>query len=232
MKKEGFNFGLTDYPIFNESHRAELNKKLLEEYEMEEIGQETEELFKFYLNRAMRKIMPYYNKLYETEAIKYDITDQYDISEILDHAGERTESENRDITGTSSQLSESETESNATGESHGDNVNVTSRPSQKQLTIDDIKNGLYASSANYDIDNSNTENTSNSNTNGSSSDNRSEESEMSRNENDSYKDNRTKKGRDKTMTSLIMEFREAIVNIDRMIIEDYEIYKLFYGFYY
>lgn len=62
-----FDFGLTDYPIFNESYRSILNQKILNHYYENEIGFETPNLFKFYLNNKLNEIMPYYNKLYEAQ---------------------------------------------------------------------------------------------------------------------------------------------------------------------
>lgn len=64
-----FNFGLTSYPIYNETHRDELNKKILNHYYENEIGFETANLFKFYLNNKMNEIMPYYNELYRKQEI-------------------------------------------------------------------------------------------------------------------------------------------------------------------
>lgn len=64
LVKNGFDFGLNNYPIFDEDYREILNKKILDHYYMDEIGLETPELFKFFLNQKMLEIMPYYNELY------------------------------------------------------------------------------------------------------------------------------------------------------------------------
>ncbi len=64
--------GKNDYPIFDENHRAILNDKIIAHYYFREIGQETPSRFAFNLRRKMNEIMPYYNKLYESELIKYD----------------------------------------------------------------------------------------------------------------------------------------------------------------
>lgn len=64
LMKNGFNFGLLNYPIFDENYRDTLNKNILYYYFEDEIGLETPELFKIYLNRTMERIMPYYNNLY------------------------------------------------------------------------------------------------------------------------------------------------------------------------
>lgn len=64
LMENNFNFGLQDYPIFDENYRNSLNNKILKHYYFNEIGQETAEVFKFMLNEKMEEIMPYYNKLY------------------------------------------------------------------------------------------------------------------------------------------------------------------------
>ena len=64
LMKNNFNFGLQDYPIFDENYRETLNNNILYYYFEDEIGFETPELFKIYLNRTMNRIMPYYNNLY------------------------------------------------------------------------------------------------------------------------------------------------------------------------
>lgn len=63
--KNNFNFGLDSYPIFDNNYRNTLNTKILNHYYNNEIGFETPELFKFYLNNKLNEIMPYYNTLYE-----------------------------------------------------------------------------------------------------------------------------------------------------------------------
>lgn len=62
----------SNYPIFDESHRAELEKKILKHYYTREIGFETVGLFKLHLNARMAEIMPYYNKLYESETLEFN----------------------------------------------------------------------------------------------------------------------------------------------------------------
>ena len=62
-----FDFGLQNYPIFNESYRNILNNNILNHYYENEIGFETANLFKFYLNQKLNEIMPYYNELYKVQ---------------------------------------------------------------------------------------------------------------------------------------------------------------------
>lgn len=68
----GFHPALDDYPIFDEGYRPILNQKILDHYMFREIGLETPDKFNFFLGRKMREIMPYYNKVYESELIRFD----------------------------------------------------------------------------------------------------------------------------------------------------------------
>ena len=67
LKQNNFNFGLNDYPIFNETYRETLNNNILNYYFESEIGFETAELFKTYLNNTMALIMPKYNEMYKAQ---------------------------------------------------------------------------------------------------------------------------------------------------------------------
>ena len=58
-----------NYPIFSEEHRAELNKKILKHFYFREICSETYAQWKFYLNRELEEIMPYYNELFKSQDI-------------------------------------------------------------------------------------------------------------------------------------------------------------------
>ena len=69
--QNGYDIGLKDYPIFDESYRETLNNKIITHYWMREIGAETAGLFKLYLNRTMGEIMPYYNQLYKSTQLDF-----------------------------------------------------------------------------------------------------------------------------------------------------------------
>ena len=68
----GYHFALESYPIFDENYRSQLNEKIIAHYWYREIGQETPDRFNHYLRTRMNEIMPYYNKLYMSELIKFD----------------------------------------------------------------------------------------------------------------------------------------------------------------
>ena len=61
-----------DYPIFDETYRSVLENKILRHFYLREICAETVGVWKHFLDMRMNEIMPYYNKLYESELIEFN----------------------------------------------------------------------------------------------------------------------------------------------------------------
>ena len=55
---------LPPYPVLSEDDRDRINRKIIQRYWFNEIGQETTGQFAWMLNESMNRIMPYYNSLY------------------------------------------------------------------------------------------------------------------------------------------------------------------------
>ena len=66
------NIGLDNYPIFDSKYRATLNQKIINRYTNREIAHESIDMFQLAMRRAMNENMPYFNKLYESELVKFD----------------------------------------------------------------------------------------------------------------------------------------------------------------
>lgn len=163
--ESNFDLGLDDYPIFDESYRELLNQKIINHYYFREIGMETAELFKRYLNQTMREIMPYYNQLYKSELLEFNpfynvdktITADKNNNHVSDFIGnvtgknqQITDSENNQINNSKQQTA---TSANSVGESVGNststdkNKNVASDTPQGFLSINSIDNNTYATTA-------------------------------------------------------------------------------------
>lgn len=80
-----FNF---DFPIFDENYREVLCTKILRHYYTREIGLETYGLWKLKLQTKLNEIMPYYNKLYESELLKFNPL--YDVNMTTVNSGSKT----------------------------------------------------------------------------------------------------------------------------------------------
>lgn len=61
--------GLNDYEIWEPAYRETLNAKIIDHFFFREIGFETAAQFAWHVRSLMQEIMPYYNKLYETQAM-------------------------------------------------------------------------------------------------------------------------------------------------------------------
>ena len=86
-----------DFPIFDEEYRNVLCTKILRHYYTREIGLESYGLWKLKLQTKLNEIMPYYNKLYLTELLKYDPLRDVDMT--TTHTGTKT-GEHTDINST------------------------------------------------------------------------------------------------------------------------------------
>lgn len=76
------NFCMKNYPIFDETHRNQLNQKIIDHYYFREIGMETVEIFLFSLARKLNEVMPLYNQFYYSESIKFDPLSTIDINSV------------------------------------------------------------------------------------------------------------------------------------------------------
>lgn len=82
-----------DYPIFDEAYKSVLETKIIRHYYTREIGSETVGRWKLFLQAEMNEIMPYYNKLYESELIEFN--PMHDVDLTIDHTkGNEGTSEN------------------------------------------------------------------------------------------------------------------------------------------
>lgn len=186
--ESGYDLGLKDYPIFDESYRETLNNKIIQHFYFREIGLETVALFKVFINRAMNEIMPYYNKLYESANLQYNPLEPYTM----------TESE----TANSS--------SNTNGTSGASSRNIYSDTPQSEIEFDAIVNNKYATNASVDETTATTGSTSNG------------ESTV----------NKTTKGNNYyNQSELLTAYRETLLNIDMMIINDKAIQNCFMQIY-
>ena len=185
-----FEFNLSNYPIFNEAYREGLNKKILDHYYLYEIGQETRDQFNFLLGVKMNEVMPYYNKLYLSEQLKYDPL----LSISMETLSETIDSGTTKTSNASNSSNSTLTESRAR--------NVGSDFPQTMLS----GNGDYASNA-TDVA-----------SNGTSSGKASDAGESVGESAATGKVKNVSRGYSGSVVGLLQEYRESILNIDLMVI--------------
>lgn len=244
-------------PIFDEEYRKTLFSKILRHYWTKEIGFETVGLWKLKINTKLREIMPYYNKLYESELIdfnpledmniKRDYTKTFDSTVKVDGETANSGTLDRTVDTTGSTNSEgtssneiSGTSSSATNDtkSHLDTYSDT-----PQGAVTNLENNTYLTNARKitDTDNSTISGTESSQSSTENSQNSSATSKTigkdvnssgGTSKSETVVDNidtyiETLSGRSGRMNSaeMIMKFRESLLNIDMLIIE--QLYDMF-----
>lgn len=147
----GYDLGLKNYPIFSESHRQELNEKIVNHFRYREIGYETVTQFIFALNRKMFEIMPFYNRLYESEELEISALTNYSYDEISKKTGndllEKTGTDTNKQTGdstrtdTGTQTNEQTGADKQTFEDVKNKTTYGSNENENTTTTSDVKHG-------------------------------------------------------------------------------------------
>lgn len=181
---ENGDIGLNEYPIFDETYREPLNKKIIDHFWNQEIGQETIELFKHALKRKMNEIMPLYNQHYVLNLLEIDPLSTMSIKNLTQ----------ADATTNSTETSSNESGSVAKSRAIGSDF--------PQVVLMD--NGDYASNGMDNVSDATataSADTEQNSTQGATTDN-------------------TVSGYQGHAPMLILQARQALVNVDMMIIEE------------
>lgn len=192
IEATGGDIGLNEYPIFDEAYREPLNKKIVDHYLNQEIGQETIDMWRHAVKRRMNEIMPYYNQLYKSEL--------HNIDPFLTFSTESTSTTDAEHSTTTDSTSNAASESGSTSTSR----TVASEMPQTRLAGD----ADYATAAQDAVSES-----------GATS-NAQDTAHAEQGGEQSQATEATSKGFSGSMASLLMEYRQTFLNIDMMIIED------------
>lgn len=210
----GYDVGLSTYPLFDEEYRPTLNGKIIRHYFYREIGQETPALFAYYMDMKMREIMPYYDQLYKAMLVEIDPYRNIDMTTEGQSSGKRSETRDNSHTEQSSATSSASTSADTKGRT------VVSVTPQTQLSGRDD----YATNLTDAVNESATK------TDGADTANR------TLRENDSADASTTEDYLTRTyglsgilQSDAIMRYRDAIMNIDMLVVE--ELAPLFMGLY-
>ena len=201
-----------DYPMFDDNYKPILESKILKHYYTREICAETYGRWKLFLESRMLEIMPYYNELYKTTLLEYDILEDVNYT----RSGNRSGNEQ----GTNSNTG-STTHSGADSRNDSSTSNNTSWQKYSdtpQGSVQNIENDSYLTNAtkNTSADNG----TYTSAGQNSYNDQRSDSGQHTNNSVEQYIEVIKGKYPGKSYTELIKGFRESLLNIDQMIIEE------------
>lgn len=201
-----------DYPLFDAAYKPELEAKILKHYYTREICAETYGRWKLFLESRMQEIMPFYNELYKTTLKEYDIFEDVNYS----RTGERT-SEEAGTNSSEGSVEHSGTDSR-TDTSTAENTSWQKYSDTPQGAITDIESDSYLTNA--------TKNTSEDSGSLTSSgenaftDSRADSGEHTKNVLEEYSEIIKGKYPGKSYMELIKEFRDNLLNIDKMIIDE------------
>lgn len=209
-----FNF---EFPIFDEKYRNALEIKILRHFYTREIGFETVGLWKLKLCTKLNEIMPFYNKLYNSELLEFNplYTDNL-IRTRTTKLNSKRETDNNGKVDTTNN-SNSKGSGSDTINSNGNDL-YSDTP---QGSLNGVESGTYLTNARKTSDTS----TSNSNTSNNSSSSgkviSSENGSDDFNSTEDYLENVS--GYTGTNASdLLIKFRETFLNIDVMILNELE----------
>lgn len=218
-----------NYPLYDPQYKNVLETKIMEHYWFREIGLETYGKFKFFLNRKLNEIMPYYNQLYKSATIEFNPMHDTDLRRVND----RTRDEKRD------KLSTTNNKSNTVSDSTNDIVvdstetgnSGTGYSDTPQGQIDNVKDLKYLTTyTNVDstaTGKSTTTNDGNTTTDSTSDTNVTDNENANTTEN--YLETVIGKSEGGSFSEYLQEYRDTFLNIDIMIIE--ELSELFMNIY-
>lgn len=226
ISKQEIDVAMSSYPLYQSKSkqeyiptyiptRQELNNKILNYYKYREIGFETFGRFLDELETALHEIMPRYNQLYFSADQDFNVTYNVDYKRTID----RNKEGSNNLETTSQATDTSNT--SASVNNYSKNINSKTPQGDLDITAQNINNVSYADEVNWNQNQSTdtTNSSGSSSTSGNStSDNTEQESTIE-----------TTKGNFGVVSAqdLIIKYRETILNIDQMIINDPRIQELF-----
>lgn len=115
---------LPPYPVLSEDDRDRINRKIIQRYWFNEIGQETTGQFAWMLNESMNRIMPYYNQLYKAkiDSLQKLVGEEWGIDRLTELASSAVSKDTGTSDGTSQANSNSVTRSLDTPQARIENL--------------------------------------------------------------------------------------------------------------
>lgn len=211
-----------DYPFYEERERENFERDFIRYFYMREIGQETEELFKFNLETWLLINMPYYNQLFKSQLIDFDplINQHTETSRQTDRDKQEDE--------TNKTNTQQQTDTSSSGDTNSDddsftrNIEENTPDSRLQLSAGNGTMIQYASNINEEDSRSESHNTETSQSNTETQG----DTDTTRNQTDDEQENmrQTYKGKsgDMTYAEMLQAYRSTFMRIEKMIFNDLE----------
>lgn len=201
------------FPIFDENYRTVLEKKILKHFYTREICEETVGLWKLRLDAKLNEIMPYYNKLYNSELLEFNplYTANLTRKKKTNYDSNRNTSNNGTVNSTS--------KSNESGNDTNTNVGLDLYSDTPQGSITNVENETYLTNVRKTTDTGNSSSTTSNSTTGNVTN--SDTGTDALNSTEDYLE--TVIGFEGNSASdLLIKYRDTFLNIDMMVIGDLE----------
>lgn len=195
-----FNFKI---PLDDQEHIIEIENKFIRHFFMREIGFETFGLWQFYLRERCIMIAPKYNDLYETVNNKYNYLWNTNYKETY-----------------SGITNFNEAVKNLLSSSSLVNTDSTTKDSVQTVSSDLPQTTLNGKD--YATTSSESDSNGSSNTETSNQTNQQGNSDTERKEDKGYTIERTGSNGGASLTSLMVEYRNSIINVDEMFINEFD----------
>lgn len=193
------------FPIFDENYRTVLEKKILKHFYTREICEETVGLWKLRLDTKLNEIMPYYNKLYESELLEFNplYTANLTRTKKTDYDSNRNTSNNGNVS------------SNGSGSGTNSNVSIDLYSDTPQGSLTGVENETYLTNARKTTDTANSSSTTTNNVTNSDTG-----TDALKSTEDYLETVVGFEGSD--ASDLLMKYRDTFLNIDMMVIGELE----------
>lgn len=233
-----FNF---DFPMWLEDYRPTLEKKILMHYFNKEIGFETVGLWKFYLEERLNLIMPYYNDLYKTTVKEYDwLTDtnahetyvgnkklqenaKFDANgNVKNNMTGKTQDNGSDtFSGTGSSTSDGTKNQNTkTLESDLPQANYANLDYGTKLTEGEQTETTHEQTDTTQQSTADRTNVTDTTQNANTDTTQQSTNDLQSNTDDIYTRDRVGAFGSRSLTELLMQYRDSLINIDNMVIDE------------
>ena len=204
-----------DYPIFDETYRKVLETHFIREFYMTEIGFETEELFKFKLENWLSINMPYFNKLFESELLKFDPLINSKMENTYTKKIDTNKSQNAKSDGTNKTTMNQTNDGTTTQDNFDRQLDSDNPDSRLSITANDGE-GVIQYAKSIQENNENNKSTNSNEMNGNTDNTTSTSSLVNDdiNETEEYVQSRQGKIGVQTFSKMLNEYRDSLIRVE------------------
>lgn len=232
----------TKATIFDENYRSVICKKILKHYYTREIGAETVGLWQLWMNTKFEEIIPLYNQLYESVNLEFNPLFDTDITTTHNRNENNTGTENQTFKGETSEQNKTNGDSNTVVNGNTNrNTNTNENNTQRNLfsdtpqgALNGVESETYLTDARKITDDNNRNETETTNVKQETNNNYTDETNNTQNTNnestnsknynttEDYITHVAGKSGGKSFSSMLVEYRNSLINVDLMFIDEFK----------